>query len=271
VAEAVADFVEFARGKAEILANCGMGTCELAVLSKADYAVVFGGDGTILSAVSFLRGRDIPVVGVNVGKLGFLAEFSPAELKDYFGRIAADKVDIEKRMMLHCSIRRGGVETFASTAINDVVINAGPPFNMLELRMSVGGQALANCLSDGVIVSTPTGSTAYNLSAGGPILEADIAAIVITPICPHSLSFRPIVIGTESDLRLEPVRVNPGTAVTVDGRSQSRLEVGDIVTIRKDESVSLIVNNPKRTKWDTLAEKLRWGEKPRYNTERGQQ
>jgi NAD+ kinase len=268
VAEAIADFLRFVEGKAVVLANCGLGACDASVLKDANYAIVFGGDGTILSAASVLRGRNVPVIGVNVGKLGFLAEFSPDELKDFFGRIAEGRADIEKRMILHCSVRRSGAETFSSTAINDVVITAGAPFNMLDLRMSVGGQELPNCISDGVIISTPTGSTAYNLSAGGPILEADIAAIVITPICPHSLSFRPIVIGTESDLKLELVRVNAGSTVIVDGRSRSALEAGDAVTIRKDEGVFLVVNNPKRTKWDTLAEKLGWGEKPRYNTER---
>jgi NAD+ kinase len=271
VAEAVAEFVEFAKGKADILANCGVGLCDPVVLGKADYAVVFGGDGTILSAVSLLRGRDIPVVGVNVGKLGFLAEFSLAELRGFFDRISRNDLVIERRMMLRCSVATGGRETFISTAINDVVITAGPPFSMLELRMSVSGQDLANCVSDGVIICTPTGSTAYNLSAGGPILEADIAAIVITPMCPHSLSFRPIVIGAECDIKLEAITVNEGTTVIVDGRARSRLAKGDIVEIRRAEEVFLIVNNPKRTKWDTLADKLRWGEKPRYNTERQQQ
>lgn len=251
-----------------MLANCGMGSCDLGVLGKADYAVVFGGDGTILSAVHFLGRHNIPVVGVNVGKLGFLAEFSLTELKDSFGRICSDEMEIERRMMLQCAVRRANAEIFRSVAINDVVITAGPPFNMLELHMSVSSQDLANCVSDGVIVCTPTGSTAYNLSAGGPILEADISAMVITPICPHSLSFRPIVIDADSDLKVRAVRVNAGTAVIVDGRSSSPLEQDDIIDIRKDEGVFLIVNNPKRTKWDTLGEKLRWAEKPRYNTER---
>ncbi len=268
VAEAVAEFLAFVKGKADILANCRMGDCDLAVLDKADYAVVFGGDGTILSAVRFLRGRNIPVIGVNVGKLGFLAEFSPAELKNLFTRITDDKMDIERRMMLQCSIKRGNTEIFVSAAINDIVVTAGPPFNMLELHMSINGQDLANCISDGVIICTPTGSTAYNLSAGGPILEADIAAIGITPVCPHSLSFRPIVVDAECDLKVKAVRVNAGTTVAVDGRMHCPLEQGDVVEIRKGDGVFLIVNNPSRTKWDTLAEKLRWAEKPRYNSER---
>jgi NAD+ kinase len=268
VAEAVAEFLEFAKNKAEVLANCDMEKCDPGVVARADYAIVFGGDGTILSAASFLRGMSIPVVGVNVGKLGFLAEFSPGELKAFFSYLDRGKVDIEKRMMLHCSVKSGGKVKFTATAINDVVINAGPPFNMLEFRMSVSGQDLANCTSDGVIICTPTGSTAYNLSAGGPILEANIAAIVITPICPHSLSFRPIVIGAECDIKVEAVRVNPGSTVIVDGRAHSKLVEGDVVEVQKSDGVFLVVSNPNRTKWDTLAEKLRWGEKPRYNAER---
>jgi NAD+ kinase len=268
VSGAIEHFLTFAKDKAEVLANCGLGACPPGVLSKADYAVVFGGDGTILTAASCLRGSNIPVIGVNVGKLGFLAEFSPKEVEDLFDRIVRGDIETERRMMLHCVVTHGGRQTFSAIAINDVVITAGPPFSMVELRITVSGQDLANCISDGVIISTPTGSTAYNLSAGGPILEANISAIVITPMCPHSLSFRPIVIGAECDVRVEAVRVNPGTTVMVDGRTHSRLEASDTVQITREGGAFLVVNNPVRTKWDTLAEKLGWGENPRYNPQR---
>jgi len=264
-AEAVEQFLSFAASKAEIIANCFRGSCAIDVLRKADFAVVFGGDGTILSAARDLSETDVPVIGVNVGKLGFLAEFSVSELEELFERIVSNKSLIEKRMMLRCLVIGQGREKFNSTAINDMAISAGEPFKMIELKMTVQGQALAGCIGDGLIISTPTGSTAYNLSAGGPILSADLSAIVITPLCPHSLSFRPIVINADSVVEIQAVRVNEGTTITLDGQVSEKLETGDVVEVRRHRGSFLVVNNPMRTQWDTLAGKLSWAEKPRYN------
>ena len=264
-AEAVDDFVRFADDRARIIANCFHRSCSIDVLKEADFAVVFGGDGTILSAARELSETDVPVIGVNVGKLGFLAEFSAEEIKQLFDRITTDKSLIEKRMMLSCGIEGNGGEKFGSTAINDVVIAAGAPFNMIELKMTVQDQALARCTGDGIIISTPTGSTAYNLSAGGPILSADLSAIVITPLCPHSLSFRPIVINADSIVEIQPIRVNKGTTINLDGQVSHKLQIGDVVKIQRHPGSFLVVNNPMRTQWDTLAGKLNWAEKPKYN------
>jgi NAD+ kinase len=167
-------------------------------------------------------------------------------------------------MILHCDIVRQDKEIFSYTAVNDAVITAGPPFNMLELKLSVQGQKLAVCIGDGLIVSTPTGSTAYNMSAGGPILSANLSAIVVTPVCPHSLSFRPIVLNAEHQLRIEPLRVNEQTTLLLDGQMQQRLLKNDVVAIRRHPGQFLVVNNPLRTQWDTLATKLHWAQKPRY-------
>jgi len=264
VAEAIDDFSRFASGKAKILANCFRGDCATDVLEEADYAIVFGGDGTILSAARDLSHTDIPIIGVNVGRLGFLAEFSLEELKQLFGQVTTEEALIEKRMMLSCSVNGQGRQKLFSAAINDVVINAGPSYSMVDLKLTVRGQALADCISDGVIISTPTGSTAYNLSAGGPILSANLSAIVITPICPHTLSFRPIVISSESKVEIFPKRVNEGTTVTLDGQVFSELKLGDIVVVERHENALRVVNNPLRTQWDTLAGKLSWAVKPKY-------
>jgi NAD+ kinase len=264
-AEAVDDFVRFADDRALIIANCFHRSCSIDMLKKADFAVVFGGDGTILSAARELSETDVPVIGVNVGKLGFLAEFSAEEIKQLFDRITTDKSLIEKRMMLRCGIESNGGEKFGSTAINDVIIAAGTPFNMIELKMTVQDQALASCTGDGIIISTPTGSTAYNLSAGGPILSADLSAIVITPLCPHSLSFRPIVINADSIVEIQPIRVNKGTTINLDGQVSHKLQIGDVVKIQRHPGSFLVVNNHMRTQWDTLAGKLNWAEKPKYN------
>ncbi len=269
--EARKSFVDFVRDKAEILADCFRGSCPIETLKKADFAVVFGGDGTILSAARELCEASVPVIGVNVGKLGFLAEFAPGELQELFDRIISDSSLIEKRMILDCRVRSKGKETFGSTAINDVVIAAGAPFSMVELKMSVQGQPLASCIGDGVIISTPTGSTAYSLSAGGPILSANLSAIVITPVCPHSLSFRPIVIDADSVVEILSVRVNEGTTITLDGQVSRKLTTDDVVSVQRHSCSFEVVNNPLRTQWDTLAGKLNWASKPKYNTDSSEQ
>ena len=265
-AEAVEHFMAFAESKAQIIANCFRQNCSLDVLKEADFAVVFGGDGTILSAARDLCQADVPVIGVNVGKLGFLAEFSPNELETHFQRIVTDDSLIEKRMILYCSLENQGNERFSATAINDVVIAAGAPFNMIELKTFVQSQELAACIGDGIIISTPTGSTAYNLSAGGPILAANLSAIVITPLCPHSLSFRPIVISNDSIVEIHPVRINAETTINLDGQVSKKLQIGDVLKVKRHDGSFLVVNNPARTQWDTLAGKLSWAEKPKYNT-----
>lgn len=257
-------FLAFAEGRAEIVANCLESSCESNELLQADFAVVFGGDGTILGAARELCQTSVPVIGVNVGKLGFLAEFSLEELVDQFDRIINGQTLIEKRMILHCDVVRQGREIFSYTAVNDAVITAGPPFNMLELKLTVQNQKLAMCIGDGLVVSTPTGSTAYNLSAGGPILSASLSAMVVTPLCPHSLSFRPIVLNAEHQLRIEPLRVNEQTTLLLDGQMKQRLQKNDVVAIRRHSGQFLVINNPLRTQWDTLASKLHWAQKPRY-------
>jgi NAD+ kinase len=280
VSEAIEEFLSFAKGKAQIVASYGIEdlkqTCTTAlspedgdVLEKCDFAIVFGGDGSIISTARNVSKASLPVIGVNVGKLGFLAEFSVAELEDFFPCLEKGTVPIDKRMMLKCRIFGDGQgkdrdEKFCSAAINDIFITAGPPFRTVELKILVDGQPLAGCVSDGLIISTPTGSTAYNLSAGGPILSPKIEAVVITPICPHSLSFRPIVINADSKIEVFGVRVNEGTTISIDGQVSLNLPIDDIVRIEKAESDFLIVNNPLRSQWDTLASKLRWAKSPKY-------
>ncbi|UCG46782.1 MAG: NAD(+)/NADH kinase [Phycisphaerales bacterium] len=290
VAEAIAGFKEFAKEKAEVVAvhriedfkdrggHCtepgtdgktrpqvaGEGCLRVEDLKGCDFALVFGGDGSIISTARNLSRANVPVIGVNLGKLGFLAEFSLGELKEQFEDIVRGKVAIERRMMLRCIVLSNGEERFRSTAINDVFIAAGPPFSAIELKMSVDGQPLAGCVGDGVVICTPTGSTAYNLSSGGPILSPKIEAMVITPICPHSLSFRPIVISSASNIEVFGVRVNRGTTVSIDGQFSLSLSVGDVVRVDKESSEFLVVNNPVRSQWDTLATKLSWAEQPKY-------
>ena len=275
VAEAIAEFTEFVRGKARIVSSELIDDFRLTIdelKSKiedrkseissepidVDFAVIFGGDGSIISAARNLSVNGVPVIGVNLGKLGFLAEFSLSELKEFFDDIISNKAPVDKRMMLNCKVFSAGKERFRSPAINDVCITAGQPFRTIELKLSVDGQPLAGCVSDGLIISTPTGSTAYNLSSGGPILSSKMEALVITPICPHSLSFRPIVINADSVVEIAGVRVNEGTAVSIDGQVSLGFSSDDVVRVEKAKNSFLIVNNPLRSQWDTLATKLSW-------------
>ena len=293
VAAAIEEFAEFAKGKAQVVASYCIDNCTAQTLEKCDFAVVFGGDGSIISAARHLSQAGVPTIGVNLGKLGFLAEFNVSELEGLFEDIVSGKAPIEKRMLLGCQVfgalacaaassplrgnppggkpKRGSQRhkgparpKFCSKAVNDVFITAGPPFRLIELKVAVDGNSVAGCVSDGLIISTPTGSTAYNLSAGGPILAGSMEAMVITPICPHSLSFRPIVINADSVVEVFAVRVNKGTTLSIDGQVSMRLSVDDMVRIEKEGSGFLVVNNPLRTRWDTLATKLRWAEKPKY-------
>jgi NAD+ kinase len=280
VREAIDEFIGFAKDKAEIVASYGIEDLKEAevaasirakaeILKQSDFAIVFGGDGSIISTARKVSEASVPVVGVNIGKLGFLAEFSVGELMEFFPRLLKDAVPIDKRMMLGCRVFSGRPaearsEKFCSAAINDIFITAGPPFRTVELKILVDGQPLAGCVSDGLIISTPTGSTAYNLSAGGPIVSPKMDAVVITPICPHSLSFRPIVISAESTIEVFGVRVNEGTTVSIDGQVSLGLSIDDVVRVQRQTCDFLIVNNPLRSQWDTLATKLRWAETPKY-------
>jgi NAD+ kinase len=291
VAEAIIEFTDFVKGRAEILASCSIEDCKAQNLKKCDFAVVFGGDGSIISAGRNLRRSKVPVIGVNLGKLGFLAEFSVDELERYFDDIVSGKAPIEKRMMLSCKIfsstTRNQVK-FSSVAINDVFITAGPLHRMIELKLAVNGQPVASFIGDGLIISTPTGSTAYNLSANGPILDSSMEAMVVTPICPHSLSFRPIVIDAKSKVEITRAQLDArrtahlaqqaysaeaaakageGTTISIDGQDSLNLCGDDIVRIERESSDFLVVNNPLRTRWDTLAAKLGWAEKPKYKAD----
>ena len=270
VRDAVDQFLLFAKKTVEVIARYDIRGYKhhrrfIRLPKDCDYAVVFGGDGSIIAAAKALSYRPVPVIGVNIGKLGYLAEFSVPELEQFLDRIVNRKLRIEKRMMLDCKILRKGKKTFSSMAVNDVFITAGSPYRMIELQIKVNGQPLAGCIGDGLIIASPTGSTAYSLAAAGPILSNDMEGFVITPICTHSLSFRPIVINAQSRIDCLGLNLNKGTTVSIDGQISLPFNKDDVISIEKAKTSFLIVNNPLRTQWDTLAAKLGWAEKPKYN------
>ncbi|HOD83172.1 MAG: putative inorganic polyphosphate/ATP-NAD kinase [Planctomycetes bacterium ADurb.Bin126] len=230
--------------------------------AQADLCLVLGGDGTLLSAARALADTDIPLLGVNMGKLGFLAEFDLDALRTYLDDILAGRLAPARRIMLQVCVSNCERHGFCSAAANDVVISAGQPFRMIELDVFQGDTQIAQYFGDGLIVATPTGSTGYNMSAGGPILEPSLDALILTPIAPHSLAMRPLVVDTHSPICIDAVRINPGTALIIDGQVSTHLCEGDRVEIVRHARPARIFSHPQRDFFDTLTTKLQWGRGP---------
>ncbi len=235
-----------------------------ATAAQPDRIVVLGGDGTLIGAARSLGANQVPLIGVNVGKLGFLAEFSLEELKQHFDRAMSDDSLVSHRTVLEISILRDGVVKERSLAINDCVIQAGPPFRIINLGISIHGEHLTDVGGDGLIVCTPSGSTAHNLSAGGPIMQPDVDAIILTPMNPHSLTHKPLVVDRESVIEIVASTVNEGTTAIIDGQVSYALRPGDRVAVRRFSSDFLLVRNPQHAKWHNLMTKLHWGQSPTY-------
>jgi len=234
-------------------------------LTDVHLCVVFGGDGTLLAAARALAGSSVPLLGVNMGKLGFLAEFNVEHFQRHFEDILAGRVEPTERMMLQVQVESRRGKGFTSPAANDVAICAGQPFRMIQLNLIEADRAIVHYHGDGLIVSTPTGSTAYNMSAGGPIMEPTLQAIVITPIAPHSLTLRSIAIRPDRQIKILAERVNTGSAVIIDGQINTGLYEGDAVCIRRAERDVKIIPHPGRTFFGTLTSKLHWGTSPHQN------
>jgi NAD+ kinase len=267
-----------AAGRAELAGVETDGHTELA-RADADFILVLGGDGTLLSVARRLHGRQVPLMGVNFGRLGFLASFTPENFRDYLERyLTGGAPQVRPRQMLETSVLPAGstclagdcgevqrLRRFDATALNDAVVTAGAPFHMIELEIAADDETGVRYFGDGVIVSTASGSTAYNVSAGGPIVNPDVEAFCITPICPHSLSFRPVVISSQSTVLITASRVNPGTTLFCDGQASTNLVAGERVVIRRSDYDALLIENPDARRWRSLAEKLNWAASPNYS------
>jgi NAD+ kinase len=232
---------------------------------QADLAVVLGGDGTLLSQARRLVDAGLPLVGVNFGRLGFLAEFDPQSLHEHAEAIFGGRAPVRERMLLAADVCDATSRVVKQgVAINDAVITAGAPHRMIELRLAVDGAEGPDLSGDGVIVATPLGSTAYNVSAGGPIVDPALEAIIVTPLAAHSLAFRPFVVAAHCTLRIHVERANVGTALVTDGREITALVPGQIVTIRRHARTARFVGNPSGSYWRTLIDKMRWAAPPTY-------
>ena len=235
-----------------------------------DLAVVLGGDGTLLSQARRLLEHKRPIVGVNFGRLGFLAEFDWDSFLLHAPMVFGPAPLVRERMVLAVNVTdEHGAVRIESSAINDCVVAAGSPHRMIELRIRTSARGSEakdgpDLTGDGVIVATPIGSTAYNVSAGGPIVHPDVDAIIVTPNAPHSLAFRPVVIPTSLELLIGVVRANEGTSLVLDGQLTHQLVAGDVVRIARHPIRAKLVGNPSNSYWQTLLDKMRWAVPPTY-------
>jgi NAD+ kinase len=250
---------EIERERIEHETGCVVEVVELDGLAGVDLLLVLGGDGTMIAAARLLGERRVPVLGINYGNLGYLAEFRMDEMFPALEYILAGDYRLEHREMLAVELFRGDERLMQSRVLNDVVINKSALARIIEIEAYLDGQFVNSFRADGLIVSTPTGSTAYNLSAGGPVIYPSMNAVVITPICPFTLSNRPIVVPNDALIELRLQTPDEEVVLTLDGQVGQPLAAGDRVLISKSETTFDIVTPTNRNYFDVLRDKLRWG------------
>lgn len=228
-------------------------------LPDADLVVVLGGDGSILRAARWMGSTQVPVLGINLGRLGFLADTPRERAAAVLAEVEAGRFRLVDHMMLECEVARGGSVVHRELGLNEVSLLAGPPFAMIEIDLLVDGEPATTYRADGLIVSTPVGSTAYNLSAGGPIVRKDMDAFVFTPLNPHTLTNRTVVDSAARRYELRVPQPNAGSACLVDGRVVTELAPGDAIRVRRAEPRFTLVETGGHGYYRTLREKLAWG------------
>ncbi len=261
IEDAVSRFAEWLEGKADAVLVDTDGNADLSG-ADADILVVFGGDGSMLSAARRLNGRQVSVVGVHMGRFGFLTHFEAASIENDFEAILSDNIEVEKWMMLRCTVKGGPGKGDENIALNEIVVGSGGVSRMVSVELYINDEHAATYMGDGVIVATPAGSTAHSLSAGGPIVSSAMEALVLTPVCPHTLANRPLVIPPESKVMLRP---GGDARLTLDG--QVNLAVGEKheILVERAPFTFNVATNRKRTYYGSLKEKLSWGKPPTYD------
>jgi NAD+ kinase len=235
----------------------GVSVIELA--TRADPIVTLGGDGTLLGVARNIDGYSPTFVGVNFGNLGFLTEIKPEELFPVVEQVLAGTAPVRERSMLLTEVLRGESIVFSSQAVNDAVIMKGARSRLIDLDFYVDNEAVMRLRADGLIVATPTGSTAYSLAAGGSIVSPSLAAVLVTPICPHSLTSRPLVLDLEAELKITVPQYDGRVFLTVDGQVSLELQTGDTVRIRRAKQRLRFVRSLQRSYFSVLRTKLNWG------------
>lgn len=228
-------------------------------MRQAEFIVSVGGDGTVLKTAREVAQWEIPVLGVNVGRLGFLAATDPERMTQTLTRVLAGKGRLETRSMLSATAYKGKRKVGPALALNDCVVRSIDTGRVLRIQVKVHGETLAGYSGDGVILSTPTGSTAYNLAASGPILYPDLDVLLLTPICPHSLVQRPLVLPSFEIVTIEILKPNPAAILSMDGQVTQTLSPGDTVEIRRATEKAQLLMDPERSYYKVLQSKLKWG------------
>ncbi len=241
---------------------CHWTRCDYSAIGKqADLAIVLGGDGTMLNAARHLAGYRVPLVGVNQGRLGFMTDIARADMLTCIDDLLAGKFTPEKRMLLSGEIVRDGQVIASNLALNEIVVDKGAIGRLIDFDLYVDGEFLYNLRSDGLIVSTPTGSTAYSLSANGPILHPQVTGIALVPLCPHSLTNRPVLVGDRNEIEIRIVRADD-SRVHFDGQVTFDLRPVDAVRIRRSEDSVCLLHPPGYSYFAMLREKLHWSRQP---------
>lgn len=228
---------------------------------QVELILVLGGDGTLISVARKVNGLEVPILGVNLGSLGFLTEITRAELPDLLTAVLAGNYAISSRMMLDVTILRSGQRVECHTLLNDAVINKGTLARIIDMETRVDGEYLTTFKADGLVVSTPTGSTGYNLAAGGPIIYPGINSLVITPICPHMLTNRPLIVSSRATISVDINFADDVVYFTGDGQVGASLRPGDRIEICRSKARTLLIKSPHRDYFEILRTKLSWGER----------
>jgi NAD+ kinase len=229
---------------------------------SADIAVVLGGDGTVLHAARRMENLPTPVLGINLGRLGFLADLTPELFVSRLDDLASHRFSVDNLMTLSCTLHRPGEPPRVDRGLNEVVLRAAPTFHVLEVGLTIDGESVITYRGDGLIIATPVGSTAHSLSAGGPILPHDAQMFVVTPICAHTLTQRPLVDNHNKIYELIPREGEGQIVLVIDGQVQIPLRKGDRVTVRRGETPFPMVRLPGHSFYRTLRDKLGWGVGP---------
>jgi NAD+ kinase len=224
----------------------------------ADLVLVLGGDGSILRGCRQLGTQQIPIIGVNLGRLGFLTDLSPEDFLEGLSQLRSGNYEIVEHLMLECRFHQADGFVHTDLGLNEVTVTSGGSLKMLDIRMEIDGVEVTTFSCDGLIISTPVGSTAHNLSAGGPILRQDLQVVAITPICPHTLTVRPIVESADRTFSLTVSTPPPGVCVVIDGQIRRPVAAGDRIVIRRAEPTFKLVRLPGHNYYNTLHRKLGW-------------
>jgi NAD+ kinase len=241
--------------------SCREGAESGEIPDLADLVVVLGGDGTLISVARLVGDREVPILGVNLGSLGFLTEITLDELYPALESCLSGDYRVSERMMLRVAVERDGKEIESHQVLNDTVINKGALARIVDLETTVNGSWLTTFKSDGLIISTPTGSTGYSLAAGGPIIHPTLECFVITPICPHTLTNRPIVVDAGASVTVTLKSVKEDVFLTLDGQVGMELEAGDVIRVRRAEHRTRLVMSKSKDYFEVLRTKLKWGER----------